>query len=174
MEYLGFWVTCNVIKPINRKIEDITIMEPPTSRKKVWKFIGVINHYHNIWPRRSHTLAPLTKILYTNRTFEWTEFEQDAFNEIKRIVVRDTLLNYPDFNETFKIRTDASVFRLGAVIIQKGNPISFYSRNLTGYPKRYTLTKIELLSIVETLKEFRTILLGQKLRIYTYHKNLTC
>ena len=27
---------------------------------------------------------------------------------------------------------------------------------------------------VETLKDFRTILLGQKLCIYTYHKNLTC
>ena len=34
--------------------------------------------------------------------------------------------------------------------------------------------KGELLSIVETLKYFINILLGQKLRIYTGHKNLTC
>ena len=31
-----------------------------------------------------------------------------------------------------------------------------------------------MLSIVETLNEFRTTLLGQRLRIYTNNKNLTC
>ena len=86
----------------------------------------------------------------------------------------DNLLTYPDFNETFKIHTDTRVFQLGAVISQKGKPISFYSRKLTGNQKRYTVTDKELLSIVETLKEFRTILLGHKLRIYTDNKNLTC
>ena len=38
---------------------------------------------------------------------------------------------------------------------------------------QYTVTERELLSIVETLKEFRAILLGQKFRIYTDNKNLT-
>ena len=66
------------------------------------------------------------------------EVEQDTFDKIKRIVAHDTLLTYPDFNETFKIHTDASAFQLGAVIIQKGKTIAFYSRKLTDAQKCYT------------------------------------
>ena len=89
-------------------------------------------------------------------------------------MARDTLSTYPGFNETFKINTSASTFQLGLVISQKCKPISFYSRKLTDTQQRYTVTEKGLLSIVETLKEFRTILLGKKLRIYNDHKNLIC
>ena len=127
-----------------------------------------------MWSRRSHTLAPLTKLTSINRKFKWTQVEQDSFDKIKRIVDPDNLLTYLDFNETFKIHTDASAFQLGAVISHKGKTIAFYRRKLTDNQKRYTVTKGELLRIVENLKEFRTILPGQKSRIYTDHKNLTC
>ena len=62
MEYLGFWVTHDGVNPINKNIEAITNMVPPTSRKEVRKLIGVINCYHNMCPRRSHVLVPLTKL----------------------------------------------------------------------------------------------------------------
>ena len=147
----------------------ITNMVPPTPRKLVRNFIGIINSYRDMWPRRSHKLVPLTKLTYINRNFKWTKFEQYDFDKIKRIMACDTLLTYLDFNETFKIHTDASAFQLGSVISHKGKPISFHIRKLTDAQQWHTVTYKELLSIAETLKEFRTILLGQKLRIYTDH-----
>ena len=62
---------------------------------------------------------------------------------------------------------------MGAVISQKNKPIAFYSRKLNPAQTRYTTTERELLSIVETLREFHNVLLGQQIKIYTDHKNLT-
>ena len=52
MEYLGFWVTQNGVKKKNRKIEAITKMKPPTPQKEVRQFIGVVNCYRDLWPKR--------------------------------------------------------------------------------------------------------------------------
>jgi hypothetical protein len=74
---------------------------------------------------------------------------------------REVLLAYPDFNKPFIIHTDVSKTQLGAVISQNGCPIAFYSHKLNPAQTRYTVMERELLSIIETLKEFQNILLGQ-------------
>ena len=84
-----------------------------------------------MWPRRSHTLAPLTRLMSIKSKFTWTQVKQDDFDKTNRILDSNNLLTYPDFNETFKIHTDARAFQLGAVIIQKVKPITFYCRKLT-------------------------------------------
>src|SRR6476661_507379 len=92
---------------------------------------------------------------------------------MKRVITRETLLAYPDFKEVFEIHTDASLYQLGACISQNGKPIAFYSCKLNLAQTRYTTTERELLSIVEVLKEFRNILLGQQICVHTDHENLT-
>jgi hypothetical protein len=84
-------------------------------------------------------------------------------------------VRYWRFNKVFPKRTalDASHTQLGAVISQDGKPIAFFSRKLNGAQTRYMTTERELLSIVETLKEFRSILLGMKILVHTDHKSLT-
>jgi RNase H-like domain found in reverse transcriptase len=85
----------------------------------------------------------------------------------------ETILTFPDFSQEFEIHTDASNLQLGACISQNGKQVAFYSRKLQPAQTRYTITERELLSIVETLKEFRNILLGQKIKVHTDHENLT-
>jgi hypothetical protein len=92
---------------------------------------------------------------------------------MKRIMARETILAYPNFDQPFEIHTDASACQLGACISQNGKPIAFYSWKLTPTQTRYTITERELLSIVKTFKELRTILMGQQLIVHADHENLT-
>ena len=133
----------------------------------------MINYYRDMWIRRSELMTPLTRLTSKIATWNWTEVEQKAFNDIKTVISQETLLTYPDFDNIFDVHTDASEKQLGAVLSQNGKPIAFYSRKLNPAQTRYTTTERELLAIVETLKEFRNILLGQRLRVHTDHKNLT-
>ena len=122
----------------------------------------------------SHLVTPLTELTEkTNKHFKWQTKHQEAFDNLKRELARQVILAYSDFTKTFEIYTDASKYQIGAVITQENKPIAFYSRKLTDCQTRYTVTELELLAIVETLREYRSILLGQKIVVYTDHKNLT-
>ena len=133
----------------------------------------MINYYRDIWPQRSHILVPLTALTSAKAKWKWTEEHQLAFDKIKRIMTRETLLAYPNFSVPFDIHMDASLYQLGACISQNGKPIAFYSQKLNPAQTWYTTTERELLSIVEVLKEFRNILLGQQIHVHTDHENLT-
>jgi hypothetical protein len=56
--------------------------------------------------------------------------------------------------------------------MQEEKPLAFYSRKLNSAQTCCTTGEQELLSIVETLKKFRDILLGQQLIVHTDHLNI--
>lgn len=173
LEYLGYVLTQEGVQPLQKKVDGMLQIAPPKNIKQLRRFLGMVNYYRDMWLRRSHILTPLNALLSKNTKWRWTDIEQRAFENIKRVMSRETLLHYPDFNKTFEIHTDASLHQLGAVISQNNKPIAFYTRKLRGGQHNYTTTERELLAIIETLKEFRNILLGHKIKIYTDHKNLT-
>jgi hypothetical protein len=52
-------------------------------------------------------------------------------------------------------------------------PIAFYSRKINTAQKRYTSTERELLSAIETCKEYKNTLLGYPIIVFTDHENNT-
>ena len=74
-------------------------MKSLTPQNEVRQFIGVVNYYLNMWERLSRALVPLTNMTFSKEKIGWTKIKQDAFDKIKQIVARDTLLAYLYFNE---------------------------------------------------------------------------
>ncbi len=161
-------------------------LNPSNNVKELRHFLRMVKYYQDMWLRRSEMLAPLTdlvgecrdsKTTKKNKTkkkpWQWDPIHQQAFVNVKPAITKEIVLAYPDFLKPFEIYTDASASQLGAVIAQDNRPISFSSRKLSKTQQKYSATDIELLVIVETLKEFKGMLWGQDNKVFTDHKNLT-
>ena len=173
LEYLGYWITREAVTPLPKKVQAILDIAQPKTKRQLRRFIGIVNYYRDSWIRRSDLLSPLTTLSGKKAKWKWTSVHTKAFETMKKVVANQVQLSFPDFNKPFQIYTDASDIQLGAVVAQDNKPIAFFSRKLNKSQLNYTVTEKELLSIVEVLKEFRTILLGQQITVYTDHKNLT-
>jgi len=91
--------------------------------------------------RRSHALAPLAALTSKTTKWKWEPQHQKAFAMTKRVIAKEMLLAYPNFNKPLQIHTDASHYHLGDVVSQEGKPIAFYSRKSNPAQTRYTLWK---------------------------------
>jgi len=126
-----------------------------------------------MFPCHSHVLAPLTFQVGKKRLV-WTDECEASFKQLNAMLAKDVFIQYPNHNEPFHVHADASDYQLGSVILQQNKPVAYYSRKLNAAQKNYTVGEKEILSIVEALKEYRTMLYGCKeLRVYTDHKNNT-
>ena len=161
------------MQPLPKKVEALQNIAPPKNKKQLQRFLGMVNYYRNMWIQQSEVLAPLTCLTCSNTKFAWTNVEQTAFNKIKQMSdVRhycpiQTLINH------LKFTLMLAILNWEWSLVRITSQIAFYSRKLQPAQTQYTTTECELLSIVETLKEFKNILLGQQIVVYTDHKNLT-
>ncbi len=133
----------------------------------------MVQYYRDLWARWSKVLAPLTSLVgecgqtkvtrakgTTKVPWHWDEVHQRAFSYVKATITREVVLAYPDYSKVFDIYTDASSKQLGGVITQENRPIAFFSQKCSTTQRKYSATKIELLAIVKTLKEFKGMLWG--------------
>ncbi len=63
IEYLGYVLTRDGIKPQSNKVQAILAIKPPTGVKQLRHFLGMVQNYRDLWAQRSKMLAPLTSLV---------------------------------------------------------------------------------------------------------------
>ncbi len=186
IEYLGYVLTRDSIKPQSNEVQAIFTIELPTGVKQLRHFLGMVQYHRDHWARRSKMLAPLTslvgecgqtKISKAKGTkkvpWHWDEVHQRAFDHVKATIAKDIVWPIQTIQKSLRFtQTDTSSKQLGAVITQDNGPIVFFHWKLSNTQCKYSITEIELLAIVKTLKEFKGMLWGKNIKVLTDHANL--
>lgn len=183
IEFLGYIISDNGIKPNEKKIEAIRNFPVPKDLKQLRGFLGLVGYYRRFVRDFAKLAKPLTNLLRGERNpdskkqISLNEQEIKCFENMKTILTSNDVLTYPDFTKPFLITTDASNFAIGAVLSQgeigKDKPIHFASRTLNKAEENYSATEKEMLAIYWALKVFRNYIYGQTFKIVTDHQPLT-
>ncbi len=63
IEYLGYILTREGIKPQPKKVQAILTLNPPNNIKELRHFLRMVQYYRDMWARQSEMLAPLTDLV---------------------------------------------------------------------------------------------------------------
>ena len=116
--------------------------------------------------------APLNEVLKKNVGFKWGEKLEEAFNVLKQKLTNAPILALPNFQKSFEIECDASNVGIGAVLMQEGHPIAYFSEKLSGPTLNYSTYDKELYALVRALKTWQHYLYPKEFVIHSDHESL--
>ena len=108
VKFLGRIMESNTITPLQSRIHAIQKLQPPTNKKKIQEFLGMLNFLSKCVYKMQLYLRPFYNILRQQYNFEWTTEHQTRFEEIKKLLTEQISNKIPDPNQPFYAMCDAS------------------------------------------------------------------
>lgn len=173
IQYLGFEITSEGVRPGPDKIKAVVNFKTPSNVHEVRQFIGLCSFFRRFVQGFATIARPLTSLTKASTPWVWGENQEQAFRQLKEILTtRPVLAIYnPEF-ET-ELHTDASAAGLGGILLQrpKGDvpfrPVAYFSRQTTAEEQHFHSYELETLAVVASLNRFRVYLLGIEFKLVT-------
>ena len=189
MDFIGFKVTEDSVKPSDKYLEAIRDFPRPTDITGVRSFYGLVNQVNYAFSN-SDVMLPFRHLLKPGETFTWTGEIEEAFIKAKETILESVREGVKTFNPELKtcVATDWSKKGIGFILLQKkcscpgespiccndGWVVTFCgSRFTTGPETRYSSVEGETLAVCWALEKCRYFIMGcPDLVIATDHKPL--
>ena len=177
-EFCGFIVGSGEIEPIHSRVAAMEQLKPPKTVSELRSAVGAFTYYGRFLPLFSILKRPLTKLTKQDQPWQWTATEQQAFDDIKRLLVQSPALRAPDWSREFRLHTDWSVKGLGATLSQTDDDgteyaISYASKSTTDTEGAYCSYEGEMLAVVWAVERHRWYLWGRKFTLITDNRALS-
>lgn len=165
--------------------ETISKIPFPQTLKQMQSFLGAALFFKSFVPHFSTLTAPLYDT--TKKDFPWSKPElwkhdyARVFEEFKDALLHATANFYPDYSLQWILRTDASLYGIGAVLLQvfitdtgetQYQPIAFASKKFSDQAMRWTTIEQEAYGIYFAVHHFSYYLRCKTFIIETDHNNL--
>lgn len=176
--YLGRVVGQGRVCPVRAKVQAIDNYVPPTTKKELMRFLGLVGYYRCFCRNFSTVVAPLTNLLKAKATFDWSSECQSAFENVKAVICHAPVLAAPLWDRPFKVEVDASYVGAGAVLLQPDDlgvdkPVCFFSRKFNKHQLNYSVIEKETLALVLALQHFSVYVSSGPVVVFTDHNPLT-
>ena len=172
-KFLSHMIGQDEIQADPEKISAIKCWPMPKDVQQLRSFLGLANHLKGFIKDFSLIAAPLHEMTKPQVKFdlEGSAIAVKAFERIKKEMCMAPVLVIADDRQPFELICDACGYGTGAVLMQKGQPVAFYSYKLNAAERNYPTGEQELLAVVKSLQHWRYHLEGcTKLTVVTDHK----
>ncbi|XP_019434209.1 PREDICTED: uncharacterized protein LOC109340897, partial [Lupinus angustifolius] len=169
--FLGFLINAQGVHVDQEKIKAIQEWPTPKTVTDVRSFHGLASFYRRFVRDFSTLAAPLNEVVKKNVGFKWGEKQEEAFKRLKEKLTHAPILALPNFAKSFEIECDASNVGIGAVLMQEGHPVAYFSEKLGGPMLNYS-TYDELYALVRALQTWQHYLLPKEFVIHSDHESL--
>ena len=179
LEYLGHKIGSGTMAVPQHRATALANFKRPITKKGLRSFLGSASYYRKFirnFAEMSSLLTPATSVSSPKHVV-WTGERLDAFDQLKVSLCTHTTLTIPSPSDSYSLHTDASGSGVGAClhVIRNGAelPVAFFSRQLQGAEKIYSVTELESLAVVAAIKHFDFYLYATSFEVITDHKACT-
>lgn len=172
IDFLGFQVSGQGIRPGSRKTLAVSNFPVPKNVHDVRRFIGLASFFRRFVKDFALIARPLTDLLRSNFAWKWGDEHIRAFETLKQKLIERPILALYDAKLATELHTDASKLGIAGILMQTDSdgilkPVAYYSRKTTRDEQKLHSFELETLAVIASLNRFRVYLLGLKFKIVT-------